>query len=63
MLKILASKYIHDETKLDAVVEVLFDFYQTDVGFPGRSEQVRNRLTELDELEVLKEFEKGTFRM
>ncbi len=66
MLKLLVMKYIHDSANLDAVVELLAKVVlDTDVIFPPfrekKIEDVKNGLRELGELEVLKEFEKGTF--
>ncbi len=66
MLKLLVMKYIHDSANLDAVVELLEKVVlDTDVIFPPfrekKIEDVKNGLRELGELEVLKEFEKGTF--
>ena len=62
-------KYIRDSANVDSVVKCLsrLVFRGTDICFPGEIEEIvediKARLQELGEMEVLREMEKGTFNM
>ena len=58
---ILVKHYIIDEKNTDKVVELLLDYYKTDVFVHGKTEQLEKALKEMGETEILNQFEKGTF--
>ncbi len=61
MLKYLVAKYIRDEKNLDSVVKLVAEFFSTDIHFDHEIDVLRGELESLEELEVLKELERGTF--
>jgi len=60
-MEVVIRSYILNPENTEKVVQLILDYYSTDVRIGGETENVVKQLEELGETKVLEQFEKGFF--